>query len=207
MVPIVEFYYGIGSRYSYLASTQIDALERDTGCRVAWRPLYSSDLMLRRGMHPFRQETPPSGQYDWQYRTYDAECWAAYYGVPYVEPSEGIKEYHRYALACVAADRLDACAVFSKALFATVFTEGRNVIDDMALAGIAETAGLDSAALTGMIDDAETAERQEKNIEDALAAGAFGVPTFAVDGRIFWGNDRLVLVKHHLQSGSTRQPA
>jgi 2-hydroxychromene-2-carboxylate isomerase len=202
MGPVVEFYYGIGSRYSYLASTQLDALERDTGCRVVWRPLYSSDLMLRRGMHPFRHETTPSGQYDWQYRTYDAECWAAYYGVPYVEPPEGIKEFHRYALACVAADRLDACAVFSKALFAAVFTEGRNVIDDTALADIAVAAGLDSAALMGLIDDTETAGQHEKNIEDALAAGAFGVPTFAVDGKMFWGNDRLVLLRHHLQSQS-----
>ncbi len=30
---IVHFYYGIGSRYAYLAATQIAALERDTGCR------------------------------------------------------------------------------------------------------------------------------------------------------------------------------
>ena len=31
-----------------------------------------------------------------------------------------------------------------------------------------------------------------------VPVGAFGVPTFVVDGRTFWGNDRLVLVRHHL---------
>jgi len=31
---LVDFYYAIGSRYSYLASTQIARLERETGCRV-----------------------------------------------------------------------------------------------------------------------------------------------------------------------------
>jgi 2-hydroxychromene-2-carboxylate isomerase len=48
MAPPVEvdFYYGLGSRYSYLASTQIARLERDTGARVRWRPLYSGDLFV-----------------------------------------------------------------------------------------------------------------------------------------------------------------
>lgn len=197
----VDFFYGIGSRYSYLASTQIDALERDTGCSVVWRPLYSSALMLKRGMHPFRQETPPSGQYDWLYRRYDAECWAAYYGVPYTEPSDGIKEYERYALACVAADRLEHCKTFSQILFAAVFTEGRNVIADNDLRRIADRTGLDSEMLLRMIDEPETASHHERNLEDALAAGAFGVPTFASGGRMFWGNDRLVLLKDFLSRG------
>ncbi len=197
----VDFFYGIGSRYSYLASTQMPALERDTGCRVRWRPLYSSALMLKRGMHPFRQETPPSGQYDWRYRRYDALCWAAYYGVPYTEPSDGIKEYERYALACVAAGRLDRCKTLSQALFAAVFTEGRNAIADDDLRRIADMTGLDGKTLLGMIDEPETRALHDRNVEDAVAAGAFGVPTFVSGGRLFWGNDRLVLLKDFLSRG------
>jgi 2-hydroxychromene-2-carboxylate isomerase len=33
---------------------------------------------------------------------------------------------------------------------------------------------------------------------DALAAGAFGVPSFAVDGELFWGQDRLPLLRRYL---------
>ena len=50
--PAVDFYYGLGSRYSYLASTQIERLEAETGCRVRWRPLYSGDLFAARGADP-----------------------------------------------------------------------------------------------------------------------------------------------------------
>lgn len=198
MAKSVDFYFGIGSRYSFLASTRMDALEQETGCAVKWRPLYSGALMLKRGMHPFRQKTPPSGQYDWAYRRYDAECWAAYYGIPYIEPKEGVREYAHYGLACVAADRLGACAAFSKAMFRAVFAEGRDDIDEDAIRKIAEGAGLDGDALLAMIDDDETAQLHEKNIDDAVAAGAFGVPTFVCDGRLFWGNDRLVLLRDFL---------
>ena len=197
----VDFFYGIGSRYSYLASTQMPALERDTGCDVRWRPLYSSALMLKRGMDPFRQASPPSGQYDWAYRRYDALCWAAYYGVPYTEPSGGITEYERCALACVAADRLEHCKTFSQALFAAVFTEGRNAIADDDLRRIADRTGLDGDALLRTIDEPETAAVHDRNVTDALAAGAFGVPTFVSGGRLFWGNDRLILLKDFLSGG------
>ncbi len=198
MSKSVDFYFGIGSRYSFLASTRMDALEQETGCTVVWRPLYSSALMLKRGMHPFRQPKPPSGQYDWRYRRYDAECWAAYYGIPYVEPRDGIREYAHYGLACVAADRMGACAVFSKALFQAVFTEGRDDVDENEITAIAGRVGLDGGAFLAMIDDDQTAALHEKNVDDAIAAGAFGVPTFVCDGRLFWGNDRLVLLRDFL---------
>jgi len=198
MTKRVDFFFGIGSRYSFLASTQMDALERDTGCTVVWRPLYSSALMVKRGMHPFRQQSLPSGQYDWKYRRYDAECWAAYYRLPYIEPKDGVMEFEHYGLACVAADRMGACAAFSKAMFAAVFADGVSEVDDDALRSIAEKAGLDAETLLRMIDDDETAQAHEKNIDDAAAAGAFGVPSFVCDGRLFWGNDRIVLLRDFL---------
>ena len=60
---VVDFYYSIGSRYSYLASTQIAKLERETGCRVRWHPVNGADIRTLRGRDPFAGE-PLSGQYE-----------------------------------------------------------------------------------------------------------------------------------------------
>ena len=119
----VDFYYGLGSRYSYLASTQIARLEAETGCRVRWRPLYSGDLFAARGADPF-QGRPVSGQYDWAWRRFDAECWADYYGVPFREPADVRLEPRRLALAATAAGRLGALERFSRRLFEAVFADG-----------------------------------------------------------------------------------
>ena len=73
----VEFYYSVGSRYSYLASTQIAALERDTGARVEWIPVSSVAVMAASGYKPF-DGSQPSGQYDFRFRRADAEAWADY---------------------------------------------------------------------------------------------------------------------------------
>ena len=125
MAAIVDFYYGLGSRYSYLAATQIDALEREHGARVAWHPLTSGALMDMRRQNPFRGE-PVSGQYDWAYRRRDAEDWANLYGVPFIEPVGRI-EFDRDlpALACLAAKRLGEEVAYSREMFRMMFAEER----------------------------------------------------------------------------------
>ena len=101
--PGVDFYYGIASRYSYLASTQMARLDEETACRVRWLPIYSGDLIGRCG-DPF-DGSVVSGQYDWSYRRYDAECWAAYYDIPYNEPDFDDYDSRQLARTCIAAER------------------------------------------------------------------------------------------------------
>ena len=119
----VQFFFGIGSRYSYLAATQLPKLAAETGARFLWRPLHSRELIARAGPDPFRAELE-RGQYGPAYRSRDAMRWARYYGVPYVEPVwEGV-DWKALALACIAADRLGAGEAFATALFAQCFGQG-----------------------------------------------------------------------------------
>ncbi len=55
----IDFYLGLGSRYSYLAATQIARIERERGCRFAWKPIPSGVPRDRRGSNPFRQAPVP----------------------------------------------------------------------------------------------------------------------------------------------------
>jgi 2-hydroxychromene-2-carboxylate isomerase len=193
----VEFFYGIGSRYSYLASTRIAQLEVETGCRVRWRPLYSGDLFRARGADPFAAE-PVSGQYDWSYRRFDAECWADYYGVPYREPEGLVLDPGRLALACTAAQRLGAVERFSHRLFRAIFVEGRSAIDDAAWPALTADAGLSEGDFRHALGEPETARQHAATVREALGLGVFGVPSFVIDQRVYFGNDRLPIVRHVL---------
>lgn len=197
MGKTVEFFYGIESRYSYLAATQMGRLERDTAATVTWRPLDLDDLMRRRGMDPFAG-SPPSGQYDRDYRTKDVARWAHYYGIPFRNPDWSALDWRRLSLAAVAADQLGNARGFTMNLFNGVFGNGSPPTDDTVIARIAEITGFTGEEFISQIDDPETARRHERNIADALAVGVFGVPSFVVDGEAFWGNDRLILLRHHL---------
>jgi 2-hydroxychromene-2-carboxylate isomerase len=198
----VAFYYAIGSRYSYLASTQLAALESDTGCTVEWHPVNSVELIARRGSNPF-DGPPPSGQYEWSYREIDAKRWAAYYQVPFVEPRKRVAfDSQVLALACTAAKRLGQVQPVSRQLFAAMYSDQVTKIDAEECVRRAGRCGIPTDTFRQALDDAETARTLEATIEQAIVAGVFGVPAFVVGGELFWGNDRLVLLRHHLMAKS-----
>jgi 2-hydroxychromene-2-carboxylate isomerase len=199
----VDFYYGIGSRYSYLASTQLEHLAAETGCRIRWRPLYSGDLFAARGRDPFHGQ-PASGQYDRAYRRRDAERWAAYYGVPYREPADVRFHPRRLALACTAAAAQGAAEAFSRRLFRALFVDGTSPLDDEACTSLARDVGLDRGAFRAALEHPKTAACLSATVQEAAERGLFGVPSFVVGAEIYFGNDRLPLVRHLLLENPQR---
>ncbi|WP_310490035.1 DsbA family protein [Chamaesiphon sp. VAR_69_metabat_338] len=196
----IDFYYSIGSRYSYLAATQIDALQQVTGTQVEWQPINSVRLMAQRENSPFAGK-PISGQYEWAYRELDAQRWAKLYGVPYLEP-RGRVEFDSDLLArsCTAAKRLGKVAAYSRLLFAAMFQESIAKIDEHKCIAVAEACGINSSDFQLALNSPETADRLNATINKAHQAGVFGVPTFIALNELFWGNDRIVLLSHYLQT-------
>ena len=83
---------------------------------------------------------------------------------------------------CVAAGSRPEAVT---AIFDWIWGQGRPGDDAQALAPVADALGVAAAALASpQVKDALRA-----NTDAALAAGVFGVPTLAVAGELFWGND------------------
>jgi 2-hydroxychromene-2-carboxylate isomerase len=200
----VTFYYSISSRYSYLAASQIAELRHETGASVDWVPLNSVRLLSDRGAGPFRGE-PVSGQYEWSYRTRDAERWAELYGIPFVETRGRVEmDAETLALACTAAKRLGKVEVVSQQLFAALFDGSTSLIDVHECVRRAEAGGLPGAAFQAELEHPLTKKQLDQNMRAARQAGVFGVPAFLVDDELFWGNDRLILVKRYLERRAKR---
>jgi 2-hydroxychromene-2-carboxylate isomerase len=189
----IDFYLGLGSRYSYLAASQLERIEARYGCRFVWKPIASGALMDRRGGNPFRGQ-PLSGQYDWGYREYDAKCWARFYGIPFREPVAFRVDPDRLALACLAADGQGALVPCCRLLQQLIFVEGV-AVDDGVIAGLAGRLELDKAAFQRDLAAPATRTRHDALLTEAAERGAFGVPTFFLGQQMFWGNDRLVLLE------------
>jgi 2-hydroxychromene-2-carboxylate isomerase len=197
----VNFYYSIGSRYSYLASTQIDILRQETGCEVEWHPVNSVRLIAKREISPFNGK-PVSGQYEWSYRELDAKRWADFYGVPYHEPRGRVHfDSELLARACTAANHFGKVEEYSCLLFAAIFQNSLSkIIDENACVICAETCGISAADFRAALTAQEVANQLDTTIDSAFQAGVFGVPTFVASGELFWGNDRIVLLRHYLCS-------
>ncbi len=110
------------------------------------------------------------------------------------------------ALSCTAAKRLGAAEPYSRRLSQPIFGDGKAVGENDLIA-FADEAGLNTAAFRAQLDDPATAELHEAALQEAHRRGAFGVPTFFVGDRLFWGNDRLVLVALAIRKARATGPA
>ena len=195
--PVVEFFFSPASRYSYLAASQIALLEAETGCLVEWRPVNGADIRTLRGRDPFSGDAV-SGQYEWSYRRSDAETWAEYYGIPFREPPSRDFDFVLLARAATAAKRLGAGADYGWQLCSAVYASDAWPLDESLCAQVAVESGLERAEFATTLHGAETERELSEAAKEAHRRGAFGVPTFFVGDRMFWGNDRIALVKHAL---------
>jgi 2-hydroxychromene-2-carboxylate isomerase len=78
-----------------------------------------------------------------------------------------------------------------------VFQHGRDVTDLNVLADLAQELGIPDAR--AVIEDERVKQRLRDNTDWAIAQGVFGVPTFVIDGELFWGHDAFDMVLDYLR--------
>lgn len=91
----------------------------------------------------------------------------------------------RWTLAAPQADRLRLISAIWRATWA----ESREVANPSVVAEVASALGLDPLRLAADADAEAVKQQLRSNTDDALAAGAFGVPTVFARGEMFWGFD------------------
>lgn len=92
------------------------------------------------------------------------------------------------------------------ALFAATWGGGPGVTDPVVLEGLLTSAWLDGAALLAAAGSSAAKERLRQNTEEALAAGAFGVPTVLIGEELFWGLDAFPDIADHLSGADPVSP-
>lgn len=194
----IEFFYDIGSPYSYLAATQMDALAERTGAHVHWRPFLLGGVFKASG-----NEAPARVASKAVWMLGDLQRWASLYGVPFRMASRFPLNTLLTQRALIAADRVLGHAAQKKlaiALFRAYWVEDRDVSAREVVLQIAAEQGLDRAALDAALDAQETKDGLRHVTEESVQRGAFGAPALFVGETLFWGNDRLVLLEAMLKA-------
>jgi 2-hydroxychromene-2-carboxylate isomerase len=191
----IQFYFDFISPYAYLAWTQIHQLAASHGRRVEPIPVLFAALLNANGQKG-PAEIPSKRVYIFK----DAYRRAYRLGLPLVPPPT--HPFNPLLALRVASLPMDDEA--RRALVDAIFHEtwgggGSRVDDPIAVAGIAHSAGLDGERLVADAALPEAKARLRRQTDDALALGAFGVPTVVADGELFWGFDAFDLIDHHLR--------
>lgn len=193
---VIEFFFDIGSPYSYLAATQVDGVAQRTGVRAWWRPFLLGGVFKASG-----NTTPAAVASKARWMVADLTRWAEHYEVPFRMSTHFPVSTLITQRAIVAAARLndpEIVSTFARALFNAYWVQDRNVADTAVISDVAAALGLDGAAVVEMAHEAESKALLRKVTDEAVSRGAFGAPTLFVGDTMFWGNDRLILMEQML---------
>ena len=184
MKPIT-FYLDFISPYAYLAFEQLPHALQGLSYAVDYRPILFAGLLKHHG-----QLGPAeiAGKRGWTYRQV---LWQAHvHGVPMQMPA--VHPFNplgllRLALAC--GPNRHVC----ETLFRHVWRGGADAADATRLQALQQQL---KPARDPSSDDVKDALKAAT--ADAIAKGLFGVPTFAVDDKLFWGFDALPMLRAYL---------
>lgn len=184
----IEFWFDFASTYSYLSAMRIEALARQAGITVVWRPFLLGPAFLALGWNdsPFNIY-PPKGRYMWR----DLERLCDKYGLAFKRPSKFPRKGLRAARVVCANDEAPWMPAFVRAVFSANFAEDRDIGERAVIADILVFQGLPADDLITTAEMPENKERLRRRSEQAIELGLFGAPSFIVAGELFWGNDRL----------------
>jgi 2-hydroxychromene-2-carboxylate isomerase len=201
--PYVDFYFDVVCPYAYLAHTQIEALCRRTEVGLRWRPILLGGLFREvRGVGEGPMASMSAARA--RLNLLDMQRWAEHWDVPLVMPASHPNRTVLAMRTIVASDDVPRAA---KALFAAYWAQGRDLSDPAEVSRALDGADFDGNALVAAAERPDIKLRLRERTDEAVAAGAFGVPSFVVrgtdaDSDLLWGQDRLQFLEAAMRRAS-----
>jgi 2-hydroxychromene-2-carboxylate isomerase len=172
----------------------------ELGAEIAWKPILVGGVFnaVNQTVYDSRGKPNPLKA---SYMLKDLADWARLYGLrivfpPTVFPVNSVKAMRG---AFVALD--DGKLVpYATAAFEAYWSDDRDISKEDALADIAAKAGLERQRFFASIESDTCKSRLRTNTDELIARGGFGSPTMFVGASMFFGNDRLPLVRAALEA-------
>ena len=191
----VEFYFDVGSPYSYLAYHQLQKIAQARGAQIVWRPMLLGGVFQATGNH-----SPAEIPLKSEHLNVDLQRWARHFEVPFEHnPFFPINtlQLMRGATGLLMRDEA-AFQRYLAAVFDAMFHQPRNLQEPQEVAQVLQRAGIDAAEFMALIQQPEVKDELKRATQQAVARGVFGAPTFFVGDAMFWGQDRLQFVEDAL---------
>ncbi len=193
-MPKVEFFFDFGSPTTYLAFTQLPKIAARTGAELVYRPMLLGAVFKATG-----NSTPAAIPAKARFMSADIARFAARYKVPFAANPNFPINTMALMRGAVAAQRLGCFAPYCDAVFRAIWVEQKPMQEPKIVAEVVTQAGLDAKRLFTLTEDQSVKDELRANTEEAVGRGAFGAPTFFVDGVLFFGQDRLDFVEEALK--------
>jgi 2-hydroxychromene-2-carboxylate isomerase len=182
----IDFWFSIGSTYTFLSVMRLEAAQRQNDVNFNCRPFDIGVLLVEQNNIPFRGK-PVKLAYMWRDIERRARARGRSVTVPVPYPLECYDLANQVA---VLAAREGWCLEFAKVFYKRWFEDLAGAREPNVPEVVSST-GHDPGRVIRAAQSERVIRALQQATDEARKIGVFGAPSFVVDDEVFWGDDRM----------------
>ena len=184
----IDFYFSIGSTYTYLSVTRILDVEKKHQVKFNWKPFSVRAIMKEMNNIPFPKEKMNKVNYMWRDIERRAEGYGFFAKTPVPYP---LTEFDLANKLAILGLKEGWGIDYVRLTYKRWFQEGKEPATEPNISEICKELKIDKEKVISNANLGEIESQYLKNTESARANKVFGSPSFIVNSEIFWGDDRM----------------
>jgi len=189
MIKSFEFYFDFGSPYTYIAHKEIRKFEKENSIEIKYMPILLGGL-LKLAEIKANIDIPIKAKY----MIKDCKLWAEKYNIEF--------KFNNYfpintldLMRCVLVAEKNGCnKKFIDKIFDSIWKYGLNLNDNSIIEKLIKNLGINPKTFLSESIDLKIKDELRERTDEAHKKGIFGSPSFIVNNKMFWGQDRLEFV-------------
>ena len=184
----IDFYFSIGSTYTYLSVTRMLDVEKKHQVKFNWLPFSVRSIMKEMNNIPFPKEKMNKVNYMWRDIERRAEGYGFFAKTPVPYP---LTEFDLANKLAILGLKEGWGVDYIRLTYKRWFQEGKEPATEPNISEIFKEIKIDKEKAIIDANSSEIEKQYLKNTESARENKVFGSPSFIVNGEIFWGDDRM----------------
>ena len=184
----IDFFFSIGSTYTYLSVTRILEVEKKNQVKFTWKPFSVRAIMKEMNNIPFPKDKLNKVNYMWRDIERRAEGYGFFAKTPVPYP---LSEFDLANQIAILGLEKGWGIDYVKLTYKKWFQEGKEPAIDPSITEICRELNKDKDEIISQANSKEIINNYNFNTNSARDNKIFGSPSFVVKNEIFWGDDRM----------------
>ena len=189
MTKPFEFYFDFASPYTFLAHKQIRKIEKENSIKVKYMPVLLGALLKSAGIRA-NVDIPIKGKY----MVKDCRLCAEKNNIEF--------KFNNYfpiitldLMRCViVAEKKNFAQNFINKVFDAIWKDGLNLNDNLIIIKLLKNLDINPKTFLMKAVEQNIKDELKRRTDNAYSKGVFGLPSFIINNKIFWGQDRIEFV-------------
>ena len=186
MTKSIEFYFDFSSPYAYLGFKEIKKYEKKLQFQIKYMPIFLGGLHNSAGITPAAFNKIKS-----KYMVQDTKLVANKKNIKFSFNSYFPIKTVNFMRGAIIAKDSNYEKIYIEKIFDAIWRDGLNMNDSIIINKVLKNLDLNPDIFFEKISNLKIKDKLKKLTNDALRRGIFGAPTYYINKKIFFGQDRL----------------